>query len=106
MTVEELKVRLCEEIKFNNDGYNNMCEVLEEFSEAQKTAHNSEYMSALNVIEEYKQNTPENVRSCLGVECFAKQRLNQRSWLRIVAERCMEYFGGWNDRQRKNLYCL
>ena len=43
MTVEELKVRLCEEIKFNNDGYNNMCEVLEEFSEAQKTAHNSDY---------------------------------------------------------------
>ena len=43
MTVEELKVRLCEEIKFNNDGYNNMCEVLEEFSDAQKTAHNSEY---------------------------------------------------------------
>ena len=44
-----------------------------------ETSSNSEYMAALNVIEEYKQNTPEDVRSCLGVECFAKQRLNQQS---------------------------
>ena len=50
MTVEELKVRLCEEIKFNNAGYNNMCEVLEEFSEAQKTALNSDYATAVKKL--------------------------------------------------------
>jgi hypothetical protein len=44
-----------------------------------KTAHNSDYMTALKVIEEYKSSTPEKVRSCLGVECFVKQRLTQQS---------------------------
>ena len=50
MTVEELKVRLCEEIKFNNDGYNNMCEVLEEFSEAQKPSSINDYATAVKKL--------------------------------------------------------
>ena len=74
MTIEELKVRLCEEIKFNNDGYNNMCKVLDEFLEAQKTAHNSEYMAALEAI------ITEGVENNYAVQeiVLAVQRLNQR----------------------------
>jgi len=45
--------------------------------DCQKTAHNSDYLTALKVIEEYKRGTPGKVRSCLGVECFVRQRLNQ-----------------------------
>ena len=52
MTIEELKVRLCEEIKFTGDGYKNMCEVLDEFSEAQQTAHNSDYAKCADEIME------------------------------------------------------
>jgi hypothetical protein len=43
----------------------------------QNTPSNSDYAAALKVVEEYKSSTPETVRSCIGVECFAKQRLNQ-----------------------------
>ena len=56
MTIEELKVRLCEEIKFTGVGYKNMCEVLDEFSEDQKTAHNSDnakLKEALEIIADY-----------------------------------------------------
>lgn len=62
--------------KFANDpGCLDGCD----FRKESNTADNSEYMVALNVIEEYKKVTPEKVRSCLGVECFVKQRLNQQS---------------------------
>jgi hypothetical protein len=43
----------------------------------QNKSSNSDYATALKVIEEYKSSTPETVRSCIDVECFAKQRLNQ-----------------------------
>jgi hypothetical protein len=49
--------------------------VLELKKQIANTSSNSDYPMALRVIKEYKQVTPEKVRSCIGIECFIKQHL-------------------------------
>lgn len=38
---EKLKLRLCEEVKFDSDGYSAMCRVIDEFAGALKPSHNT-----------------------------------------------------------------
>ena len=47
---EKLKLRLCEEVNFDSDGYSAMCKVIDEFAEALKPSHNSA-MDAISAIE-------------------------------------------------------
>lgn len=39
MTIDDLKIRLSEEINFTDDGYSVMCCVLDEYENAQNTAY-------------------------------------------------------------------
>jgi hypothetical protein len=38
---DDIKRRLCEEVKFDDDGYSAMCRVIDEFAEALKPSHNT-----------------------------------------------------------------
>ena len=48
---EKLKLRLCEEVQFNDDGYHAMCRVIDEFAEALKPSHNSSIVISLDDME-------------------------------------------------------